>query len=299
MPIWTFSLWRRLTGSEMISKQSWSNGGLNESRNHDASINMRKVEILGRSNTFLRNLGLTRSNHTILCGLLILLMLRSVAVGAPNEAPPTVPADVVLKPTFMTGYDSFSGGTAFLCTVPGVDGTFLLTAQHLFGPACGLERQFTWQEVPKTFIVVTALSITEPKHFITSTQPLAIPGGHALDDSGYDHDLAAYRVDGKVTSLRMAAERPKVGEPVFLYARQRGKTTLDLLRAIVRKSSDSEFEYNFDDEDINLAGTSGAPVLNGVGEVVALNIGGGEESGKHWGMGNPCNSISSLLKAIK
>jgi hypothetical protein len=180
----------------------------------------------------------------------------------------------------MTGYDSFSGGTAFLCAVPGVDGTFLLTAQHLFGPACGLKRQFTWQEVPKTFIVVTALSISEPRHFITSTQPLAIPGGRALDDSGYDHDLAAYRVEEKVTPLHMAAERPKVGEPVFLYARQRGK-------------------YTFEDEDINLAGTSGAPVLNGVGEVVALNIGGGEESGKHWGMGNPCNSISSLLKAAK
>ena len=288
-----------LDRSKMISKQSWPNGSLNECRSNDASINMRNVEILGRSSPFLRNLILTRRNHPILSGLLVLLMLRSVAIGAPNEAPPTVPADVVLKPTFMTGYDSFSGGTAFLCAVPGVDGTFLLTAQHLFGPACGLKRQFTWQEVPKTFIVVTALSISEPRHFITSTQPLAIPGGRALDDSGYDHDLAAYRVDEKVTRLRMAAARPKVGETVFLYARQRGKTTLDMLRAVVRKSSDSEFEYTFEDEDINLAGTSGAPVLNGVGEVVALNIGGGEESGKHWGMGNPCNSISSLLKAAK
>ena len=260
---------------------------------------MRKVETLDRSNPFLPELFLTRMNRTILSGLLILLTLRSVALGAPNETLPKVPADVVLKPTFMTGYDSFSGGTAFLCTVPGVEGAFLLTAQHLFGPACGLKRQLTWQEVPKTFIVVTALSISEPKHFITSTQPLAIPGGHALDNSGYDHDLAAYRVDEKVTALRMAAERPKVGEPVYLYARQRGKSTLDMLRAVVRKSSDSEFEYTFDDKDINLAGTSGAPVLNRVGEVVALNIGGGDEAGKRWGMGNPCNAISSLLKGVR
>src|SRR5664279_1160408 len=99
----------------------------------------------------------------MLNSLLILFALATAAIGAPTGQAPVVPADVVLKPTFMTGYDSFSGGTAFLCTVPGVEGTFLLTAQHLFGPACGLKRQFTWQEVPKTFIVVTALSIREPR----------------------------------------------------------------------------------------------------------------------------------------
>jgi S1-C subfamily serine protease len=70
-----------------------------------------------------------------------------------------------------------------------------------------------------------------------------------------------------------------------------------MLRAVVRKSSDSELEYIFDDKKINLAGTSGAPVLNVAGEVVAINLGGGEEGGRFVGMGNPCNSISNLLKA--
>lgn len=70
-----------------------------------------------------------------------------------------------------------------------------------------------------------------------------------------------------------------------------------MLRAVVRKSTESEFEYAFEEKQINLAGTSGAPVLNTFGEVVALNIGGGEEAGRYWGMGNPCDSISSLLKA--
>lgn len=230
---------------------------------------------------------------------LIILALISVAIGAANEPSPTVHGDVVLKPTFMTGYDSFSGGTAFLCNIPGMEGTYLLTAQHLFGPACGLKRQFSWQEIPKTFVVVTALSITEPTHFITSSNCIAIPGARAVDDRGYDKDLAAYRLssDQKPDALRLALTRPKVGETVYLHARQRGKTSLDMLRAVVRKSSDTEFEYTFDDKQINLAGTSGAPVLNAMGEVVALNIGGGEDGSRFWGMGNPCNSISSLLKA--
>src|SRR6266496_968008 len=175
----------------------------------------------------------------MLSKLLIVFALATVAIGATDEQVPIVPAHVVLKPTFMTGSDSFSGGTAFLCTVPGVEGTFLLTAQHLFGPACGLKRQFSWQEIPKTFVVVTALSITEPTHFITCSNCVAIPGTRALDNRGYDKDLAAYRLgsDEKAVSLRLAASRPKVGETVFLHARQRGKTTLDMLRAVVRKSS--------------------------------------------------------------
>lgn len=233
---------------------------------------------------------------------LLILVLSSDAIGASNEPAPTVPQDVVLKPTFMTGFDSFSGGTAFLCTIPGLQETFLLTAQHLFGPACGLKRQFTWQEVPKTFVVVTALSITDPIHFISSSNCVAIPGARALDNRGYDKDLAAYRISSepKPASLRLASNRPKVGETVFLYGRQRGKTTLDMLRAVVRKSTDSELEYVFDDKQINLAGTSGAPVVNVSGEVVALNIGGGEEEGRLMGMGNPCNSIANLLKlAVK
>ncbi len=230
---------------------------------------------------------------------LIILALSRAAVVAADAQAPTVPEHVVLKPTFMTGYDSFSGGTAFLCNIPGVEGTFLLTAQHLFGPACGLKRQFSWREIRNTFLVVTGLSITEPRHFVTCSNCVAIPGARALDNRGYDKDLAAYRLssDQKPASLRLAATRPKVGETVFLHARQRGKTSLDMLRAVVRKSTDSEFEYAFEEKQINLAGTSGAPVLNAAGEVVALNIGGAEEAGRFWGMGNPCDSISSLLKA--
>lgn len=229
----------------------------------------------------------------------LFLAAAMMAITVSAQPLPNVPDHVVLKPTFMTGYDSFSGGTAFLCTVPGIEGTFLLTAQHLFGPACGLKRQYTWDEVPKTFVAVTALSIADPKHFITSTQPATIPGAEATDKSGYTNDLAAYRVDGKPTSLRLAAERPKVGDTVFLLARQRGKTSLEMFRAVVRKSSDSEFEYIYDDKEIRLAGTSGAPVLNTAGDVVALNIGGSPEGDRIWGMGNPCDSILRLLEKAR
>ena len=177
----------------------------------------------------------------------------------------------------------------------------LLTAHHLFGEACGLDREYTWQELPKTFVAVTGLSITDPTRYVTSTKPLTIPGARGLDSSGYHNDLAGYRVIPKPTlsALRLATARPKVGATVFLHARQRGKSSLDMLKAVVRKSTDTEFEYVFEASKLNIAGTSGAPVLNALGEVVAINIGGGQEAGKNWGMGNPCSSIIRLLKSAK
>lgn len=139
--------------------------------------------------------------------ILTFLALVAVAFGAPPDQAPAVPADVVLKPTFMTGHDSFSGGTAFLCNVPDIDATFLLTAQHLFGPACGLERQLSWQEIPKTYIVVTALCINEPSHFVTSSKGIAVPGAHAMDATGYDKDLAAYQIDSGEKERRFASRQ--------------------------------------------------------------------------------------------
>src|SRR5436190_8950723 len=240
-----------------------------------------------------------RANISHYLPIPLLLCLAAIAVSSAH-AQPKVPDHVVLKPTFMTGYDSFSGGTAFLCTVPEMDGILILTAHHLFGSACGLDREYTWQELPKTFVPTTCLSMTDPTHYITSTKPLTIPGAHALDKSGYHNDLAGYRLlpAQSVPSLKLATARPAVGTTVFLHARQRGKQTLDMFKAIVRKSTDTEFEYVYDTR-LNLAGTSGAPVLNTFGEVVAVNIGGSEEAGKQWGMGNPCTSIIRLLKSAK
>lgn len=233
--------------------------------------------------------------------LSLLICLATPGMSAEPIQAPGVPSHVVLKPTFMSGQDSFSGGTAFLCRVQGVPEPLLLTAHHLFGPACGLERDFTWQEVPQIFVAVTGLSIADPTKAITSTRPMTIPGARGSDDQGYAHDLAAYRVDlpSVRATLHLSETQPKEGDTVYLHGRQRGKETLDMLPAIVQVSNETELVYAFVAKDIALAGTSGAPVLNQAGEVVALNVGGGESQGSILGMGNPAKSILKLLARAK
>lgn len=236
---------------------------------------------------------------------LALTLLFATASGqqvcGAEPAAPVVPAHVVLKPTFMSGYDSFSGGTAFLCRVPGREKPLLLTAHHLFGPACGLERDLTWQEAPQTYLAVTGLSIADPTVTVTSTRPLVIPGARGSDDNGYAEDVAAYETSlpSIRATLSLATTPPKEGDWVFLHGRQRGKTELEMLPAQVIASAAAELVYRFKATKVALAGTSGAPVLNSQGEVVAINVGGGEQDGATLGMGNPAASVHRLLSKAR
>jgi hypothetical protein len=93
------------------------------------------------------------------------------------------------------------------------------------------------------------------------------------------------------------APAPLSVPPHVVY--KRGKQTLELIPCTVTKSSPTELEYDYGRGGINLGGTSGAPVLNAASEVVAINLGGGENGGKVFGMGNPCTSVLELLKGAK
>jgi Trypsin-like peptidase domain len=215
-----------------------------------------------------------------------------------HAAPPSAPELAVLKPTFMTGVTSFSGGTAFVCQVDPLKKIFILTAHHLFGPACGLEKNLTWKEVPEIFLAVTGLAMADPEKAVTSTQAVAIPGAQAFDNNDCRHDLAAYLFpkESSLPHLQLAAKSPAKDENVFLLGRQRGSDKLEFLAGKVVRNAPEMLEYRFERTGLNLAGTSGAPVLNDKGEVIAINLGGYEKGGAVFGFGNPCESILDHLR---
>ncbi len=199
----------------------------------------------------------------------------------------------------MTGFDSFSGGTAFVCRLNDPGETVILTAHHLFGPACGWEVEFRWDELRDEFEAMTALSMNNFRKWVTSTELVEIPGAEGWNGDGYHRDIAAWRFPegSELPALPLATELPQKGESVFLFARERGKEKLELFEAVVEIATDTEFTYRYKrTEKVNFGGTSGAPILDSEGRVVGINLGGYDEEGAlTLGVGNPLPSIVKML----
>jgi hypothetical protein len=207
----------------------------------------------------------------------------------------------VYKPTFMTGYDSFSGGTAFVASNPAGDGQMLVTALHLFGPACGLEKQLTPEEVCKVFHAVTGIGMADYKSFVTSCTPLLLKTANVSEDDGCAGDLAIYRLPAGAVAKPLVFSKtpPKVGDKVYVIGRQRGGEKLERLMAEVVDSDSENLVYKFARKGLETAGTSGAPVVNDKGEVVGMNTGGGQEDDVQFGYANPAKAILGTIAAAE
>jgi len=212
---------------------------------------------------------------------------------------PTPRADVVFKPTFLTGYDSLTAGTGFIARIGGE--TVFLTAHHLFGPAAGLERDLSPAEAKDYARALAATSMNQRSVVLTSTEMLLIPTAKAFEKRDAGHDVAAFVLRGyRGEQLPIATAAPKKGDRAYLLARPRGEETLRLVPAVIGRVEKGWIDYFYDEPGVNFAGTSGAPLLNEAGEVICINLGGGEVSGRTYGFGNPAASFGDLVaSAIK
>lgn len=207
---------------------------------------------------------------------------------------PALPKLVLLNPHFSGGKgEEFEAGSAFLCEVAPGD-VRLLTAHHLFGPAGGLEEDLTWLSLTKQYPKVTA-TLANSDELVATGNVTPVPGAVSMENGICAKDLAAYRISGtpQADVLPLANNPPAVGDIVFLNSPYVGWTA-----AVVTQVDQNNLVYRFFLPNTQLPGTSGAPVVNQQGEVVALNV-GGREGKITIGMGNPCHSIKKLLKLDK
>lgn len=225
---------------------------------------------------------------------LITAILVSLFAVVLSFAAPTPPENVVFKPTFLTGYTSLSAGTGFVLRLN--DDYVIVTAHHLFGPAAGLERDLTPLQAKVYAVALAASSMNRPSIVLTSSDMLLIESAKAFDQTDAGHDVAAFRLTGyKGPFLTVSSVVPKEGDRVYLLGRPRGEQKLRLISAAIIRVSANAIEYFYDETGVNFAGTSGAPIINELGEVVGMNLGGGNLKGKAFGFGNPVESFSSLV----
>lgn len=212
------------------------------------------------------------------------------ALPAVPDVPESLPANALLRPRFHGGPGAeFEAGSAFLCQAQ-PDEVLLLTAHHLFGEAGGLEKNLAWNEVAEKYPACTA-TVQGAETAVAATQFLPMPGAAGMSDKTTALDLAAWKAapqDG-VAVLPLARTLVKIGDIVYLNSLHDG-----WIPALVVTAKPEMLAYRFFKPRVKLQATSGAPVVNAKGEVVALNT-GGIDGTIVVGIGNPAPGIRSLL----
>lgn len=209
-----------------------------------------------------------------------------VAARGPAGPPPVQALGAVADPIFRVGEEQLSAGHVFAASVPeGPD--LVLTALHLFGPAGGLPEDVPPETLPELVRSAQFRSLLDAQSTTTTLRALRIPEAAPMGEAGKAGDVAAFVASElKLSPLTMAKRTPTAGEHLWLISELPGSMTA-IHHAVSAGVQDGMLYYYFDGP-LELRGSSGAPVVDSAGQLVAINVGGSEdESGAAVGIGNP------------
>lgn len=216
------------------------------------------------------------------------------------------PYDAVFNPVFETTSRELAAGKAFVATVPGCRAPLLLTAYHLLGPSGGLNFQLTAAqikaEVRKIRLYTLKNGTLAGEGRADSHMPTIVSSCcDATNPRTSAGDIAAFTAPAKVANLALplAILDARKGDKVFILTSLSGRTdTTFSHEAIVSGMQDGYLMYDITNPDYAIRATSGAPVINSKGQVVAINLGGGPQQGGkrgYYGMGNPVSAWKTPL----
>jgi hypothetical protein len=221
-----------------------------------------------------------------------------------TDAEPTLSAKAIGRPQFTkSDGKTWTAGTAVIARLDD-GGTTLLSAQHLLGPDGGLEK-----EIPASEIKAVLLHDFQNKHIpgvASKALPLkAVPEKSTKDVSA---DFVAFRFAAdesetagqELAALPLAAENPKVNEPLWLAGRAVNETRagnkgllLYPARAVLVEEGRLVIQLK---DTLPLRAFSGAPVVNARGEIVGLLLSSNELFNMSFFVCNPVSALRARLK---
>ncbi len=231
--------------------------------------------------------------------------------GVPDApaAAPRIADHFVVRPEFRVSRESFIGSYGFV--IAGQP-RLLLTCLHVLSAlmqAKGIDSSpgnpaYSGHEVPRAVTGVNLYDVFAPNWMAAllgrAVSMLPLPGARTKDEEPFSQrDIAAFVVDGaaRISPAPLADRLPGVGEPVWLVVKPEGGQRQRTIAATVVEQTEATFIFRFLDDTAALPRfTSGAPLVDRAGAVVAINVGFGTFDGRYFGHGNHADSIRRHLK---
>lgn len=208
--------------------------------------------------------------------------------------------ELLKKQILLTNHAQFSGdrkldgASGFLIRYK--NETFAVAARHLLGEAGGIQPEIAINDLEKN-LSNWEMSPRISNDIKKQTIKLSAEG---IDFSNSDNDIVLLKStsnDPNLGTLVPNFEIPSPDEPLYLIGCPYSE----------RQCRQNYYKVNFLEfykaenlllgeifTDVNLAGFSGAPLVNGKGEVVGVLKGGGEDKGKYYISATPINEIQKM-----
>jgi|GEM_PF-1107522 len=234
---------------------------------------------------------------SVLLAVLVLKGLDLMATRGGSRAvrPPKLPDQFVLRPEFETAAGKNRGGAGFAVRVEGDARRLVLTALHLVentagGPPAGVKKVYFRDAFGSEGGVPIG----------TATAFLEIPSAatHGKPSEAGDVIGIWAAEDCFFPTVPLATQNPAPGESIWLVCPilKGAPEKLRLHHAKVDSVTDGDLVYWFDNSNLDVTDTNGAPLVNSAGEVVGIHLNGALENGKMSGFGNPVERFREPLK---
>jgi hypothetical protein len=219
-----------------------------------------------------------------------------------NATPPAYPKDFAGGAEFETTAGKKGAGTASVVHLEGEMQTYLISARHLLGPDGGFDKQTAAPDVPA---FVQAINIHSfgggSTHYavtglvVPATTVQAGANGVPMDDMAIYANQDSSEQDN---ALVLASQFPKLHEQLWVVARVRGGVPEGQVLQPVKVDHffNGWIVAKFDNDKIEPAGASGAPVLNAAGEVVGVYSGHNTSHGHVYAFIIPATMIVNVIR---
>ena len=213
---------------------------------------------------------------------------------------PKINPGLLVRPEFLSGYESTFAGYGFAARWQ--EKTLVLTALHVMDEMVRKKslnlrsERVTGRELPDVITKVNLYDVLAQRWMLsdlgTAGPMLILPRARlGVPEPDSFADIAAFEASANLNlkPAELAEAPPQPGEPIWLATAlpQQGHVQ----KAVVVASEDHGLIFRYQDLEEKVKYSSGAPLLNERGQVVALNVGGGWYKGHRFGHANHVGNI--------